>query len=274
MQDYYRDEYGAESTYIPYSGAVGDDPDAGALARFGIQPGNYYLVVARMEPENNVDLIIRKYRASGLGRPLIVVGSVPYDSDYARAVAAQDDGQVHCVGGVFESAALNALYRHCAAYLHGHEVGGTNPGLLRAMHWGAPCLPVNVAFHRETMGENNPRFDTTPGHLAARAALRAFAARLETDRPDIVHSHELYPLISPGCSNYARGRACPSCTAVMISASPAPSPRIMTDRRRAPAARMGRITHCCATAGTTASKAPPSPCAMRSRSGAISTAAM
>jgi glycosyltransferase involved in cell wall biosynthesis len=46
-------------------------------------------------------------------------------------------------------------------------VGGTNPSLLRAMHWGAPCVPINVVFHRENVGEDNPYFDKTPGHLAA-----------------------------------------------------------------------------------------------------------
>ncbi|MCE3519882.1 DUF1972 domain-containing protein, partial [Escherichia coli] len=53
MQEYYRTEYGAPSTYIPYSGAVGDAPDDGALARYNVEPGGYYLAVARMEPENN-----------------------------------------------------------------------------------------------------------------------------------------------------------------------------------------------------------------------------
>ncbi|WP_420143102.1 DUF1972 domain-containing protein [Sphingobium sp.] len=167
MQDYYARAYGASSTYIPYSGAVGDVPDDAALAHYGVTPGDYYLVVARMEPENNVDHIIREYRASGVTKPLVVVGSVPYDSGYARAVAAEHDGQVRCVGGVFESAALNALYRHCAAYLHGHEVGGTNPSLLRAMHWGAPCIPIDVVFHRENVGPANPYFSKTPGDLAA-----------------------------------------------------------------------------------------------------------
>lgn len=89
MQEYYRTEYGAPSTYIPYSGAVGDAPDDGALARYNVEPGGYYLAVARMEPENNVDHIIREYRASGLAKPLIVVGSVPYESEYARAVVGE-----------------------------------------------------------------------------------------------------------------------------------------------------------------------------------------
>jgi len=167
MQDYYAREYGAASTYIPYGGAVGDTPDDDALVRYGVTPGDYYLVVARTEPENNVDHIIREYRASGVTKPLIVVGSVPYESAYARSVAAEHDGQVRCVGGVFDSADLNALYRHCAAYPHGHEVGGTNPSLLRAMHWGAPCVPIDVIFHRENVGPNNPYFSKASGDLAA-----------------------------------------------------------------------------------------------------------
>ncbi|WP_447410549.1 RsmE family RNA methyltransferase, partial [Clostridium perfringens] len=77
-------------------------------------------------------------------------------------------------GGVFQSSVLNALYRNCAAYLHGHEVGGTNPSLLRAMHHGAPCVPIDVVFHRENLGPDNPYFAKTPGHLAA--LLRDWAA--------------------------------------------------------------------------------------------------
>ena len=167
MQAYYLSTYGAHSTFIPYSGDVGDPPDDTALARYGLEPGGYYLVVARMEPENNVDLIIREYRASGVSRPLVVVGSNPFGTAYARQVAAEADERVHCVGGIFESAILNSLYARCHAYLHGHEVGGTNPSLLRAMHGGAACIPIDVVFHREVTGEDALFFTKEPGNLAA-----------------------------------------------------------------------------------------------------------
>jgi len=174
MQHYYQTEYGAPSTFIPYSGDVGDAPNDEGLKRFGLEPGGFYLVVARMEPENNVDLIIREYRRSGVTKPLIVVGSSPYPTDYWRAIQAESDDQVRCVGGIFESGVLNGLYRNCAAYLHGHEVGGTNPSLLRAMHWGAACVPIDIVFHREVVGEDAPFFRTEEGHLAG--LLRALDA--------------------------------------------------------------------------------------------------
>ncbi len=167
MQEYYRTAHAAPSTFIPYSGEVGDPPDVAALARYGVKPGEYYLVVARIEPENNVDLIIREYRAAGVTWPLIVVGSSPYRTTYSRAVSAQADDKVLCPGGIFESSVLNALYANCYAYLHGHEVGGTNPSLLRAMHWGAACIPIDVVFHREVVGEDAPFFAKAPGSLAA-----------------------------------------------------------------------------------------------------------
>lgn len=166
MQDYYVDQYNAQSTYIPYSGEVGDPPNSSVLAEYGIESDGYYLVVARMEPENNVDLIIEEYRRSGVTRPLIVVGSTPYESEFAQKVAAQNDDKVRCVGGIFDQGKLNALYAHCSAYLHGHEVGGTNPSLLRAMHHAAPCVPIDVVFHRQNVGEDNPYFSKSPGDLA------------------------------------------------------------------------------------------------------------
>jgi glycosyltransferase involved in cell wall biosynthesis len=167
MQAYYREQYDTGSVFIPYSGDVGDAPSDEGLIRYGVDKGEYYLVVSRMEPENNVDLIIREYRASGLTKPLIVVGGSPYPTPYSDAVMAESDGLVRCVGGVFESGILNGLYRNCAAYLHGHEVGGTNPSLLRAMHWGAACVPIDVVFHREVLGPDNPAFAPAPGALAA-----------------------------------------------------------------------------------------------------------
>jgi glycosyltransferase involved in cell wall biosynthesis len=67
---------------------------------------------------------------------------------------------------VFDSAVLNGLYRDCYAYLHGHEVGGTNPSLLRAMHAGAPCIAVDVGFHREVVGRAGLYFGKEAGVLA------------------------------------------------------------------------------------------------------------
>ena len=166
MQRYYVDEYGVGSAFVPYSGAVGDPPTDEALLAHGLKPGEYYLVVARLEPENNVDLIVREYLASSAGRPLVVVGGSPYGTDYARAILDESDPRVRALGPVYESRLLNGLYANCYCYLHGHEVGGTNPSLLRAMQAGAPCVAVDVDFTREVLGEAGLFFDKAAGRLA------------------------------------------------------------------------------------------------------------
>lgn len=168
MQRYYRDEYHADSTFIPYGSEVGGGYSESALTKFGITKGNYMLVVARLEPENNTDLAIQGYRAAGLDMPLVVVGGAQYESEFSRKIFAENDGKVRCVGGVYEPDALNGLYKHCCVYLHAHEVGGTNPSLLRAMGAGAACLPLNVPFHTEVLGPDNPYFEKNAESVAAK----------------------------------------------------------------------------------------------------------
>ncbi len=166
MQEYYLSEYQAPSSFIPYSGEVGKAPTDDCLKLFGLEKNEYYLVVARVEPENNIDLIIREYKDAGVERPLVIVGGARYESEYSKLVTGQASEKVRCAGPIFDSETLNGLYQNCYAYLHGHEVGGTNPSLLRAMHWGAACVPINVIFHREVMGEDSFFFENSQGHLA------------------------------------------------------------------------------------------------------------
>ncbi len=166
MCDYYLSAYQAESTFIPYGGTAGDPPNDGAPALFGLEAGGYHLVVARLEPENNVDLIIREYKASQAQLPLVYVGSARYESDYSRSIFAEADERVKCLGAVYDSATLNGLYKHSRTYIHGHEVGGTNPSLLRAMAAGAACVAIDVVFHREVLGGEGTFFDREVGSLA------------------------------------------------------------------------------------------------------------
>jgi glycosyltransferase involved in cell wall biosynthesis len=180
MRDYYETEYGAPSTFIPYGSHVGAAATHQALERHGLAPGGYYLVVTRIEPDNNTDLLIREYRASHVRRPLVIVGGAAYPSDFSRQILAQRDERVRIVGPEYDSGALNGLYANSYAYLHGHEVGGTNPSLLRAMDGGRPCLCLDVVYHREAMGTAGVFFDREAGTLAATlTALDADPARAD-----------------------------------------------------------------------------------------------
>lgn len=171
IADYLVQNYGRDSFFIPY-GAPQLNPGCERLPVLKLSPGEFHLVVARMEPENHVDMIVDGYGQSTSSVPLVVVGTGRYGRRYdahVRAVAGKSD--VRFVGSIWDQDLLNELYAHCRSYLHGHSVGGTNPSLLRALGCGAPVTAYDVIFNREV----------TSGHARFFRTARDVAKALEED---------------------------------------------------------------------------------------------
>jgi glycosyltransferase involved in cell wall biosynthesis len=168
IADYYRDEFGASTELISYGAPIVAEPNHSCLADFDVEPGGYLLVVARFEPENHVEEIVRGFAGSEVELPLVVVGSAPYSTDYTARIEAigSTDDRIRLVGGVWDQEALDALYAGARLYLHGHSVGGTNPSLLRAMGAGTPVAAWDVVFNREVMGDMGWYFGSA-GELGA-----------------------------------------------------------------------------------------------------------
>lgn len=164
---YYQARYGREPSFLPYGAPLQQDAAHDRLGELGLTPRSYHLVVARLEPENHVEMIIDGFHRSQAEHPLVVVGSAPYGDRYIRAVhaAAASDDRIRFVGGIWDQQLLDELYAHAATYIHGHSVGGTNPSLLRAMGAGAPVLAFDVAFNREVLGDAGTYF-SDPTELA------------------------------------------------------------------------------------------------------------
>ncbi|MEW2359029.1 DUF1972 domain-containing protein [Spirillospora sp. NPDC029432] len=160
IQDYYTERFGADSVFIPYGAPILERTDTGKLAEAGYEPGGFHLVVARFEPENHVHLAVDGYRRSKAAKPLVVVGSAPYNDEYTARLKelAGDDPRIRFLGGVWDQDLLDALYAGALTYLHGHSVGGTNPSLLRAMGAGASVVAYDVNFNREVLGDEAGRF--------------------------------------------------------------------------------------------------------------------
>ncbi|MEX0833633.1 MAG: DUF1972 domain-containing protein [Actinomycetota bacterium] len=168
MRGYYRERYGRESTHLPY-GAGTEETEAEPIGEWGLEPGGYYLVVCRIEPENNVDLIIREFLASGSRRTLVVVGGSSYGSRYGREIENLGrGGAVRLLGPVYENGQLWRLRRNAYAYIHGHEVGGTNPSLLEAMGAGNAAMALGTPFNRETLAGQGILWEKKPGSLTGR----------------------------------------------------------------------------------------------------------
>lgn len=166
MQSYYRHEYGVDSACIPYGGESQYGIDENIFREMEIKRKGYLLVVARLEPENNTDLVINEYMRTNLTLPLLIVGDSPYDSAFMARLRKLADYRVIFAGRISDQPKLNALYEGSYIYIHGHEVGGTNPSLLRAMHSGTAPVVLDVSFNRAVIGETGYAFNKDSGNLA------------------------------------------------------------------------------------------------------------
>lgn len=158
IQSYYLQRYAAATDYLTYGAPILDASPPARLSSIGLSAHRYHLVVARLEPENNVHLMVEGYVHSRARLPLVVVGGAPYGARYIESLKAMADERVTFLGGVWDQDLLNELYAHCLGYLHGHSVGGTNPSLLRAMGAAAPVTAIDVAFNREVLGDSGVFF--------------------------------------------------------------------------------------------------------------------
>lgn len=141
------------ASVIPYGAPVIDIvPDARLLEEWQLTPGQYYLVVCRLEPENSVREIIQGYLRSDSRLPLIVVGSLVPATAYVNNLLQVNDSRIHFIGPVYEKKKLLTLRFHALAYAHGHTVGGTNPSLLEALGCGSLIIARDNVFNREVAG--------------------------------------------------------------------------------------------------------------------------
>lgn len=119
------------------------------LEDLNIKKDNYFLIVSRLEPENNVKTIIKGYLKSSQIFPLIIIGNL--NTSYSKKLKQFESINVRFIGGVYDKERLSVL-RHCSkAYFHGHSVGGTNPSLLEAMAAGNVIIAHDNEFNKEVL---------------------------------------------------------------------------------------------------------------------------
>ncbi len=120
-----------------------------------LDKGKYWLVIARLEPENNIHMIVEGFINARPKYPLVIVGdftSNKYrDRVYQHAFNA-NSANIFFLGAIYDADVLWMLRQHCLAYIHGHSVGGTNPSLLEAMISKNLIVCHNNVFNRELCG--------------------------------------------------------------------------------------------------------------------------
>lgn len=168
MQQVYLKEFNAESTVIAYGAPEYRPAPKEHIHKFGLDKEEYYLIIGRLVPDNNADLLIKGFLASSSKKKLVIVGDVPYQDKYASDLKELADDRLIFLGYVTEHEALMSLYQNCYVYLHGHEFGGTNPAMLKAMSNECAILALDTPFNREML--NNEEFGMFFAHSSASVA--------------------------------------------------------------------------------------------------------
>ena len=157
IQDWYRDLYLKDSVFIPYGGCTIAEAEPTHTWREGFV-GDYYLVVARPEPENQILEMCSAFLASTSPWPLIVVGAPAHQTPYWKKVQrlVGDSKRVQLAGSIYDRERLCELYMGARGVIHGHTVGGTNPALVDALSHGCPVFAHANPYNREVVGVDSP----------------------------------------------------------------------------------------------------------------------
>lgn len=134
----------------------------------GVSPGGYYLVVGRFVPENNYETMIREFISSNTKKSLVLVTNVEHNKFYEKLIAKTEfnrDARIKFVGTIYDSKLLNRIRKDAFAYLHGHEVGGTNPSLLEALSITNVNLLLEIGFNCEVAEQGALYWSKETGNL-------------------------------------------------------------------------------------------------------------
>jgi len=163
IHDYYKEKYGKESEFLAYGAHIHTDYDENILKEFDLQPNNYFLIIARLEPENNIESVVKGYLASCQKdiKPLIIIGktNTPHGKFLVEKYAGEKS--VRFIGGIYDFDKIDAIRHFSTVYFHGHSVGGTNPSLLEAMAAGCFIVANDIVFNKAVLCDDALYFSSS-----------------------------------------------------------------------------------------------------------------
>lgn len=133
IKEYLMNKYKVDSTYIAYGASLFTRPDEKAIHQLNLSAYNYDILIARLEPENSIEIILSGVEKAKVNRPFLVVGN--HETKYGNYLKNKFNSvsNIKFLGGIYDQKLLNDLRYFSNIYFHGHTVGGTNPSLLEAM---------------------------------------------------------------------------------------------------------------------------------------------
>lgn len=155
IQDYIKETYRKDSKFIAYGADVISNTDKASLEQYNIDPFKYNMLIARLEPENNIETILDGVSLAKSKETFLVVGK--HDSNKFGSYLKnkyKNHSNIQFIGGIYNLNVLNNLRFFSKFYFHGHSVGGTNPSLLEAMASGALIIANDNIFNKSILETN------------------------------------------------------------------------------------------------------------------------
>jgi glycosyltransferase involved in cell wall biosynthesis len=147
-------------TTIPYGAEAVSGADDTLLNPLGLRPGTFLTMIARAEPENSILQAVQGFSRKPRGHRLVVLGHYDAGVAYHQAVKAAAGPEVMFIGATYDKPLVQALRFHSVAYVHGHQVGGTNPSLIEALGAGNAVIAHDNRFNRWVSDDGALYFDS------------------------------------------------------------------------------------------------------------------
>jgi len=159
IAEYVKETYAVDAHVIAYGGDHAVGVESAPIDEFGL-PERYAFSVCRIEPENNVHMIVEAF-SSQHDMPLVMVGNWK-SSEYGERLQEKyaHVSHIYLLDPIYDLGKLYTLRSDAEFYLHGHSAGGTNPSLVEAMHFGKPILAYDCNFNRYTTEDQALFFDS------------------------------------------------------------------------------------------------------------------
>ena len=149
IQKYLEEKYKVRSKFIAYGADIFKNPKKSFIKPYGLKENEYFTLIARIEPENNIEMILDGYVHSKSNLPMCVIGNIKATSFGAYLEKKfSKHKNIKFLGAIYDINILNNIRHFSRLYFHGHSVGGTNPSLLEAMASGAL-----IAAHKNIFNE-------------------------------------------------------------------------------------------------------------------------
>ncbi|HUS01356.1 MAG TPA: DUF1972 domain-containing protein [Chitinophagaceae bacterium] len=161
IKKYLDEKYHVNSEYIPY-GAEAIDINDDVFASCKLEKQEYFLLIARMEPENNIETTLDGFHKTKCDKSFIVIGNTKNRFGSYLTKKYKDDVRIKFFGSMFNPKTVRALITYSYIYFHGHSVGGTNPSLLEAMAGKTLIAAHDNPFNRSVLNEDGVYFSNVP----------------------------------------------------------------------------------------------------------------